>query len=61
MNTLHSIAKSWCTPDSPTNSIDEILSWIQKRNKAVEVKIHKTTLEPKGFWFYDRDAGCICN
>lgn len=60
-NTLYSIAKSWWTPDNQVTPTAELLSWVQARNKTVAVEIHKTTLEPKGFWFYDRNTGCIRN
>lgn len=59
--TVQSIAKSWHTPDSMENSTEEILSWIRDRNKTVAVEIHKNRLEDSGFWFYDREEGCIRN
>lgn len=60
-NTLYLIAKSWCIPDSRINTTDELLEWIRERNQTIEVEIHKTTLEPDGFWFYDCEGGCIRN
>lgn len=60
-DTLVSIAKSWCETQSSQNSIDEILEWIETRNKTVKVSIHKTTLEACNPWFYDREEGCIHN
>lgn len=59
--TLQSIAKSWHTPDSMENSIEEILSWIRDGNETVAVEIHKNRLENSGFWFYDWEEGCIRN
>lgn len=60
-NTLYSIAKSWCISNSQLNTTDEILKWIQDRNKTVKVEIHKVPLEKNGFWFYDYKEGCIRN
>lgn len=59
--TLFSIARSWCIPDSPINSTEDIFSWIADRNKTVSVEIHKIIPEENGFWFYDQKEGCIRN
>ncbi len=60
-NTLQSITKSWCTPDSAENSMEELLAWVRERNETIAVEIHKNRLEDSGFWFYDREEGCIRN
>ncbi len=60
-DTLQSIAKSWCTPDSTENSMEELCAWVRERNETVAVEVHKSRLKESGFWFYDRDEGCIRN
>ena len=60
-NTLYSIAKSWYISNSQLNTIDEILKWIQDRNRTVKVEIHKVPLAKNSFWFYDYKEGCIRN
>lgn len=60
-DTLLSIVKSWCTPDSTENSMEEILAWVRERNETISVEIHKNRLEDSSFWFYDREEGCIRN
>lgn len=60
-DTLLSIARSWCVQDSAINPLEELLEWINERNKTVAVEIHKIRLEDSDFWFYDEKNGCICN
>lgn len=59
--TLLSIAQSWHVLDSQINPTADILSWIADRNKTISVEIHKIPPEQNGFWFYDREEGCIRN
>ncbi len=60
-DTLLSIARSWCAPESPVNSTAELLEWIRSRNETAVVDIRKTSLEACSPWFYDREEGCIRN
>lgn len=60
-NTLFSIAQSWCILESPITPTSDILLWIADRNRTVSVEIHKVSPEENGFWFYDREEGCIRN
>lgn len=59
--TLYSMARSWCIPDSTENSTEELLSWVQERNKNLVVEIHKNRLKDSGVWFYDQEEGYIRN
>lgn len=43
------------------NSINEILEWIDKKNKEIHVAIKKNRLEDSDFWFYDENEGSIVN
>lgn len=60
-DTLLSIARSWCVQDSAIHPLEELLEWINERNKTVAVEIHKIGLEESDFWFYDEKNGYICN
>lgn len=59
--TLYSIASSWCTSDSAMISTEELLAWVEERNKTVQVEIHKNQLSDSDTWFYDTEEGCIRN
>ena len=59
--TLLSIAKSWCYPDSRISPSADILSWISRRNAETAVEIHKVSLSACEPWFYDGQEGCIRN
>lgn len=59
--TLLSIAKSWCSPDSMISPTTDILSWISRRNAETAVEIHKISLTSCAPWFYDGQEGCIRN
>lgn len=43
------------------NSINKILEWIEKKNKAVHVSIKKNRLDDSAFWYYDEEKGAIVN
>lgn len=60
-NSLYSIVKSWLSLKDSANSIDEILEWIEKRNKSICVDIKKIQLQESAFWFYDEQQGIIRN
>ena len=60
-DTLCSIIKSWVSSEGKANTIDEILLWIENRNKTVEVYIRKNCLSESKFWFYDEQLGTIHN
>lgn len=60
-DTLLSIAKSWCSPDSRISPTTDVLGWISRRNNETAVEIHKISLSACVPWFYDRQEGCIRN
>lgn len=43
------------------NSINEILEWIEKKNREIHVAIEKNSLNDSDFWFYDETEGAIVN
>ena len=58
--TLYSITKSWSQTEG-ISSTEELLYWMQKKNKEINTKIHPIDLEHCAPWFYDRGEGCIRN
>lgn len=44
-----------------SNSIKEILEWIEKKNNEIHVVIEKNGLGDSDFWFYDDEEGAIVN
>lgn len=60
-DTLLSIARSWCHPDSTINPTSELLDWVEHCNAATAVEIKKIDLSSCAPWFYDSAEGCIRN
>lgn len=60
-DTLRLIAESWGELTNVRYSLDELLSWIEERNKTVAVEIRKNRLADSENWFYDKEEGCIRN
>ena len=63
MDTLLSIARSWCTLDSDESPLNELQEWVRQRNETIAVSIRKIGLEETGTWFYEKkqDAFVIRN
>lgn len=59
-DTLFMIAESWFRSEGICKT-QELLDWVRERNENIAVEIHKTSLTDGGFWFYDREEGCIRN
>ena len=56
------LIESWATTDNPFNSTQEILSWIEEKNKSVKVDIKKIPYDYScGEWYYDDNKGEIRN
>lgn len=60
-NTLHMLIKSWTRLDGSLNSTEELLAWIEQRNKHVQVNIRKIPYEEEQIWRYDEAKGTIHN
>lgn len=59
---LMRLIESWATTENPFNSTDEILSWIDEKNKDVKVEINKIPYDYSGDnWHYDTEKGEIRN
>jgi len=59
---LMRIIESWTTTDNPFNSTEEILAWVEDKNKGVNVAINKIPYDYTGDnWHYDSEKGEIRN
>ncbi len=52
---------SWATTDSRVTPTEEILRWVDKRNRETHVDIRRIPMEEMGSWYYDSDEGVIRN
>lgn len=59
--TLVRIIESWATTENPFNTTEEILKWIDKKNKNTHVTIQRIPYQYDGFWYYDDQSGEIKN
>ena len=60
MNLIEQVLFSWKCCDG-INSLEEILSWVDEKNKNLKVLIYKNALSDSNFWFYDEKNGEIIN
>ncbi len=59
---LMRLIESWATTENPFNSTEEIISWINEKNKNDKVEIKKIPYDYEGDdWHYDRVRGEIRN
>lgn len=60
--TLIRLIESWATTVNPYNSTEEILAWVEEKNRKVKVAIRKRTYDYSGpDWHYDAVRGEIRN
>ena len=60
--TLMRLMESWATTENPFNSTEEILEWIDEKNKATTVHVEKKKYDYTGEnWHYDAATGDIRN
>ena len=60
-NNILKLLKSWAAPEGKVYSTKELLDWIEERNTAIQVKIHKISLEEDTVWRYIENEGIIAN
>ena len=58
---LKDIFLSWKTTEGTLNSIDNILRWVEEKNKNIQLNIKKIPYEYNGFWHYDEKEFGIIN
>lgn len=59
--TLVRIIESWATTNNPFNSTEDIIKWIDEKNKSIHVTINKIPYKYDGFWYYEEEIGEIKN
>lgn len=59
--TLQSIAESWNVVTNTAHTTDDLLAWVDQRNKTISVEINKCCLKDCNAWFYDYETGRIQN
>ena len=60
--TLVRLIESWATTENPFNSTEEILAWVEEKNRDVKVEIRKVPYDYTGEdWHYDAERGEIRN
>lgn len=55
------ILDSWNRLESPENSIDDIITWVDDLNNETHVRIEQIPFLDGDFWFYDKTKGEILN
>lgn len=59
--TLMRIFESWWIKENPLNTTDDILDWIEEKNKNIKVSIDKIPINNSGYWYYDKEEKGIVN
>lgn len=60
-NQIVEILRSWQTTENPMNSVEDILAWVEQKNRTTKVSIEKNPYDYTGFWHYDQEKGEIRN
>lgn len=58
---IEKLVRSWAAKDSPVTPTEEILRWVEQKNRETHVDIHKIPMSEMSDWFYDREAGLLRN
>ena len=61
MSKVYELIRSWSCKEGNVNTTQEILDWIDKRNKTLAVSIEKIPFPKDGFWYLDETDGFIRN
>ena len=51
------LIESLLTTDNPSNSTDEVVAWIERRNREVEVRIEEVPFADLKGWHFDETTG----
>ena len=58
---MNSLLKSLLTTSNPFNSTGEVLAWIERRNREVEVKVKEVSFSQLKGWGFDAATGNLCH
>lgn len=57
----YSLIRSLLTTNNPFNSTDEVLDWIERRNREVEVSVEEIPFSQLKGWGFDSVTGNLCH
>lgn len=57
----YSLIRSLLTTNNPFNSTDEVLDWIERRNREVEVSVEEIPFSQLKGWGFDSATGNLCH
>lgn len=60
-NTMMDFFRSWSKTSNVLNSTEDLLKWIEEKNRNVKVNINKIPYNYDGNWHYDREEKGIVN
>lgn len=60
-NMIEQLVRSWATTESPITPTEEILQWIEQRNRETHVEIHRISINEMADWFYSSEEGVLRN
>lgn len=60
-NLIRQMVQSWATLDSSVAPTQEILEWVEEKNRNLHVEISKIPLEEMNDWYYSLEEGVIRN
>lgn len=58
---MNSLVRSLLTTSNPFNSTEEILAWIERRNREVEVLVDEVPFAQLKGWHFDESTGNLCH
>ena len=58
---IEQLVRSWAMTDSPVTPTEEILSWINQRNRSTHVEIQKIPIMEMDDWYYSPEEGVLRN
>ena len=58
---MSSLLKSLLTTNNPFNTTDEVLAWIKRRNREVEVSVEEIPFSQLKGWGFDSATGNLCH
>lgn len=59
--TIEKIIESWATKDSKESPTEDILAWVDRKNRETHVEIHKISMDEMQDWYYSEQEGVLRN
>ena len=58
---MDALIKSLLTTENPFNSTEEVLAWIERRNREVQVDVAQVPFAEVKGWHFDEETGNLCH